>query len=310
MGFSFLVTHMIYFHAPFTAMGTPCELQLFAKHHAQAKRVAEQVISDIKRLEKRYSRYKTDSLLAKINRIACVGGQLSVDAETAGLLNYATTCYQQSDGLFDITSGLLRTLWRAEQQTLPEDHQLTEVLAHIGWDKVQWKNPVLRFLVPGMELDFGGIVKEYAVDRAAELCKKMGVTQGVINLGGDIRVIGPRDDGHAWTIGIRHPRNPEQLLHTIAMHQGALASSGDYERCLLLNGKRYSHVINPKTGWPVNYLASVSVVAELCIVAGSASTIALLKEEQGVAWLNHLGLPCSWVDLQGNAGGSLLSPPH
>ncbi len=298
---------MIYFHAPFTAMGTPCELQLFAKHHAQAKRVAKTVIIDIKRLEKRYSRYKTDSLLAKINRVACIGGKLSVDAETAGLLNYAETCYQQSDGLFDISSGLLRTLWRTDQTTLPEAHQLAALLTHIGWDKVHWQNPVLRFLVPGMELDFGGIVKEYAVDRAAELCKKAGVTQGVINLGGDIRVIGPRDDGQAWTIGIRHPRYPEQLLHTVAMHQGALASSGDYERCLMINGKRYGHVINPKTGWPVNYLASVSVMAELCVVAGSASTIAMLKEEQGVAWLNHLGLPYSWVDVQGNAGGTLLA---
>ena len=164
----------------------------------------------------------------------------------------------------------------------------------------------MSFLIPGMELDFGGIVKEYAVDRAAALCWSAGIRHGIVNLGGDIKIIGPRADGSPWRIGIRHPRRKDTVLETLSLHDGALASSGDYERCLIVDGVRYGHVLNPQTGWPVKCLASVSVVGEFCVVAGSASTIAMLKEDKGPAWLEGLGLPYCWVDVQGNTGGSLV----
>ncbi|NDD54426.1 FAD:protein FMN transferase, partial [bacterium] len=109
-----------------------------------------------------------------------------------------------------------------------------------------------------------------------------------INLGGDIKVLGPHPDGSPWAIGIRHPRNPSEIARTVYLKSGAMASSGDYERCILLGGRRYGHVLNPKTGWPVSHLASVSVVAEFCVVAGSASTIAMLMEEQGPSWLDAM----------------------
>ncbi|KJV06332.1 FAD:protein FMN transferase [Methylocucumis oryzae] len=295
---------MQYFHYTFKAMGTPCEIQLFAKTEAKAKRGAERVIADVKRLEQRYSRYRADSFLSKINRVAANSGKLKVDAETAALLNYAQTCYEQSDGMFDISSGLLRNAWRFDQNRLPEAELIEQLLARIGWHKLHWQEPVLEFLIPGMELDFGGIVKEYAVDRAVNICWQADIHHGVINLGGDIRLIGPRPDTGAWHIGIKHPR-ADGVLQSIALATGALASSGDYERCITINNQRYGHVLNPKTGWPVQYLASVSVVADLCVVAGSASTIAMLKEEQGPAWLNSLGLKHSWVTVQGEYGGNL-----
>jgi thiamine biosynthesis lipoprotein len=94
-------------------------------------------------------------------------------------------------------------------------------------------------------------------------------------------------------------------LDTLLLHDGALASSGDYERCITVKGIRYGHVLNPKTGWPVRHLAAVSVVGDFCVVAGSASTIAMLKEDKGAEWLNDLGLPCLWVDVQGEIGGSI-----
>jgi thiamine biosynthesis lipoprotein len=164
---------------------------------------------------------------------------------------------------------------------------------------------VLEFPMSGMEIDFGGIVKEYAVDRAAALCQGAGVRHGVINLGGDIKVIGPRADGSPWRIGIRHPRHKEAVMRTILLREGALASSGDYERCLIVDGVRYGHILNPKTGWPVRHLAAVSVIADFCVVAGSASTIAMLKEAGGPAWLESLGLPHLWVDVHGESGGSI-----
>jgi len=302
-------THLKYYRSEFKAMGTPCDIQLFASSKAEAKQAANLAIADVQRLETLYSRYKTDSFLSEINRVAATGGSIRVDDETACLLDYAVTCYEQSDGLFDITSGILRRAWKFDQGKLPEQSLIDELLEKVGWHKVVWKRPVLTFNVPGIEIDFGGVVKEYAVDRAGALCLSQGIKHGVVNLGGDIKVIGPRDDGSPWRVGIRHPRNKDELLDTLLLYEGALASSGDYERCILVNGLRYGHVLNPKTGWPVRYLAAVSVVGDFCVVAGSASTIAMLKESEGVNWLQDLGLPHLWVDVHGETGGSIGKKP-
>lgn len=286
-------------------MGSPCEIQLFAKSRTKAKRVADKAIADVQRLERRYSRFRGDSFLSKINRVAASGGRISVDPETAGLLNYAVTCYEQSDGLFDITSGLLRQAWRFDRDQLPDEAQIQRLLENIGWHKLIWKPPVLEFPHPGMELDFGGIVKEYAVDRAAGICRSAGVYHGVVNLGGDIHIIGPRGDGSPWRVGITHPRDKDKVFQTLLLSEGGMASSGDYERCIIVNGVRYGHVLNPKTGWPVAHLASVSVVGNLCVVAGSASTITMLKEDQGPDWLAAMDLAHLWIDVNGRTGGSL-----
>jgi len=295
------------YHFAFKAMGSPCDIQLFAETHGQAKKIANIVITDVRRLEAVYSRYRSDSFLSKINRVAAIGGSIKVNAETAGLLNYAQICYQQSDGLFDITSGILRRAWQFESDQLPDQFQILALLDKVGWHKLRWTDPVLEFPIPGMELDLGGVVKEYAVDRAAALCWEADVRHGIINLGGDIKVIGPRADGEPWHVGIRHPHDKEALMQTILLHEGALASSGDYERCIVVDGVRYGHVLNPKTGWPVRHLAAVSVVGDFCVVAGSASTIAMLKEDNGPAWLADLGLPHLWVDVNNEMGGTLIA---
>lgn len=287
-------------------MGSPCEIQLFTQYQLLARQIANIAIADIQRLEAKYSRYRSDSELSKINQIAAMSGSIDVDNETAGLLNYAVTCYEQSDGLFDISSGILRKAWRFDKGQLPKQQDIDVLLAHIGWHQLHWSAPTLEFPVPGMELDFGGIVKEYAADRAAELCKNAGALHGVVNLGGDVKIIGQRADGRPWRIGINHPRQPDALMQTLSLEQGAVASSGDYERCIVIDGVRYAHVINPKTGWPVKHLAAVSVVSDFCVIAGSASTIAMLKEKQGPAWLESMGLPYLWVDVDGYQGGSLL----
>ncbi len=287
-------------------MGSPCAIQLYAKTHKKAKQAANAAMADVRRLEGIYSRYRVDSFLSEINRIAECGGSISVDAETAGLLDYAATCHSESDGLFDITSGILRQAWDFKSDNIPSDTTIQNLLEKVGWHKLNWMAPVLEFQIPGMEIDFGGVVKEYAVDRAAAQCWEAGIRHGVVNLGGDIKIIGPHADGSPWRIGIRHPRRADAVLQTLQLHTGALASSGDYERCITLNGVRYGHVLNPKTGWPVRRMASVSVVGDFCVVAGSASTIAMLKEEKGPDWLDELGLYHLWVDMDGKVGGSLV----
>ncbi|MDP2180382.1 FAD:protein FMN transferase [Methylicorpusculum sp.] len=295
-----------HFNFNFKAMGSPCQIQLFAADSNAARTIAELALNDLQRLEQKYSRYREDSLLSDINRVADKGGRITLDAETAGLIDYANACYLQSDGLFDISSGILRKAWRFEQSRLPEPKMITSLLKRIGWDKVNWSPPDLIFSSSGMELDFGGIVKEYAADRVVTLCRQAGGRHGLVNLGGDVKIIGPRPDGYPWRVGIAHPRNRQALLKSLTLHQGAIASSGDYERCIVIDGKRYSHVLNPKTGWPVQHMTSVTVVSDHCVIAGSASTIAMLKSEEGPDWLEKLGLPYLWTDVLGRQGGSLL----
>ena len=295
------------FHFPFKAMGSSCEIQLYAASKNQAQDIANLAIADVHRIEQRYSRYRDDSVLTAINNTAEIAGSIDIDEETLALLNYANTCYQQSDGLFDITSGVLREAWDFKSQVIPQNNKIKALLPRIGWDKVTINGSVLKFSEPGMQLDFGGIGKEYAVDRAAGICQQHGLQHGLVDLGGDIKIIGPHADGRPWSVGIRHPRKTGQLMASINVSRGGVASSGDYERCIILNGKRYSHVLNPKTGWPVRGLASITVVAEQCVIAGSVTTISMLKEKQGKRWIKNLGLAYLWMDARGKIGGTLAS---
>ena len=301
------MSELTLFNYQFKAMGSPCQVQLYATDKSTAKSIADSVIGDIVRLEQKYSRYNPDSFLSEINRYAEAGKAIEVDPETASLLNYAVTCYEQSDGLFDITSGALRKIWKFTQNsnTLPNPKYIDKALKKIGWDKVRWANSKLSFSRTGMEIDFGGIVKEYATDRAAAMAAQLGVKHGLVNLGGDIKVIGSHPDGRAWQIGIQHPQKKEDIISAIGLTAGGMATSGDYERCILINGKRYGHILNPITGWPVQYFSSVTVVSNFCVLAGSASTIAMLKEENGAQWLTNLNLAHQWIDHEGNVGGSI-----
>jgi thiamine biosynthesis lipoprotein len=297
----------LYSHS-FQAMGTRCETQLYAKTAAEAARAATAVQADVERLEALYSRYRDTSFLSRINRIAAGGGSIEVDAETAHLLDYAATCHAESGGLFDITSGVLRRAWNFKGASLPQPEAIHVLMRHVGWNKLRWHSPhTLEFPEPGLELDFGGIVKEYAADRAATLCREHGAGHALINLGGDIRVVGPHPDGSPWRIAIRDPRAPDGVLQTLELFSGALASSGDYERCIVINGVRYGHILNPLTGWPVRHMAAVSVAADFCVVAGSAATIGMLLEEQGAQWLQQLALPHLWFDVNGTGGGDLIN---
>ena len=127
-----------------------------------------------------------------------------------------------------------------------------------------------------MELDFGGVGKEFAADRAAEELLRCGIERGMVNLGGDVRVLGPRQDGSPWAVGIAHPRKKGLAITTVSVMRGAVATSGDYERYFEKNGERYCHILNPRTGYPVTGIQGVSVLAESCLVAGSFCTVAML----------------------------------
>jgi len=289
----------------FSSMGCPCELQVEADAQL-AERAAAVVQAEVDRLDRKYSHYRDDSFVAMIGASADAGESIVVDNETADLLDFSAALHAQSGGKFDITAGALTRVWDLQSDRVPEASAIEHARSRCGWQRVEWARPNLRLPVPGMRLDLGGVVKEYAADRAAVLCRQIGVEHGIVDLGGDLAVIGAHADGSAWLAGIKAPRDTRQAIAQIELARGGLATSGDYERVMIVDGRRYSHIVDPLSGYPVASFASVSVVADSCLIAGAASTFGmLLGLDSGYAWLRDLGLPFLCIDADGNASGTL-----
>ena len=206
-----------------------------------------------------------------------------------------------SGGLFDITTGLLQSAWDFKAGRLPVESVLKDLLSHVGWPHVQRHDQHIGIDDPRVQLDFGGFGKEYAADRAAGVLIAAGVKSGFVDLGGDIRVLGAKPDASPWQFGIRHPRKAGEIVASIPMLGGALATSGDYERYFEKDGKHYCHILLPQTGWPVRYWQSVSVVAPLATTAGATCTIAMLKQESGLDFLRQSGFSFLAIDADGQS---------
>ena len=288
------------FHFSFDAMGSPNELQIWHDDERRARMLADTAIADVRRIEAKYSRYRGDSVTARING-AAGGAAVAIDAETYALLGYADRCHRLSAGRFDITSGVLRHAWdfRRSPPRLPDETEVAAVTALIDWPSVEWSPRSVRLPRRGMEIDFGGIGKEYAADRMATICHDSGAPHTLANLGGDVRAAGPQPDGSPWRVGISHPRHADAIMATVEIDGGAVATSGDYQRFFDLDGRRYCHIIDARSGRPVTHWQSISVLAPLCVLAGSCATIAMLLEEDGEAFLGREGVPYLAVDAAG-----------
>jgi thiamine biosynthesis lipoprotein len=279
-------------------MGSACEVVLAASSVHDAQRLAQMAIDEVLRIERKYSRYTTESLIANINQQAGLR-PVVCDDETWALLQYASKLHEQSQGLFDITSGVFRQAWDFQVPAIPSADKLDALRAKVGWHKVVLKDQSIALPSAGMEIDLGGFGKEYAADRAAQVLQAQGVVSGYVNLAGDMRFLGPKPTGEPWMIGIQDPRHANQVVATLPITQGGLATSGDYERYFELNGERYCHVLNPFTGRPVKYWRSVSVTAPAAVVAGCTSTMTMLKEEEGLAFLQATGFDFLAIDHAG-----------
>ena len=284
----------------FRAMASTHELLLAAPDRVHAERAARSAIADVERIEAKYSRYRDTSVVSAINRGAG-GPPVAIDAETAALLRYADACHRESSGRFDVTSGVLRRAWdfRRDPPRVPEAREIEALLPLVDWRGVAWNERTIRLPRAGMEIDFGGIGKEYAADRVATIAIDAGIAHGFVNLGGDVRVWGGRPEGAPWRVGIRHPRVEGESIGGIDLADGAVATSGDYERYFDAGGRRYCHILDATTGWPVQGWRSVSVAAPLCVVAGSGATVGMLLGDAAPEWLDAQGVDWLGVDAAG-----------
>ena len=295
-------------HFSFKAMGSFCEIQLFDETRIRAKNIVKQLVDEVARLEKKYSRFREDSFLNEINSSAGNKLGLAIDDETQSLFNHALNCFEQSSGLFDISAGALNEIWDFKKELVPSQSQIDVAQSHVGLNKISCKDCHIH-LPRDMQIDFGGIVKEYAADSVARLARSLGAEHGLVNLGGDFSVIGSQPGNKPWAVGISSPVSKSGIMAKIDLLEGGLASSGDYERFFMHEGLRYSHILNPMTGWPSSGLRAVSIAANLCSVAGSVATIAMLKSElEAKAWLKDSGLAYVYMDSKEKIGSAGLSP--
>ena len=272
----------------FNAMASPCEILLPSMSHQAALAIGTVAAQEAWRVEKKFSRYRDDSVTAWIHENR--GTTIEVDEETASLIDFARQCFDLSEGLFDITSGVLRRAWTFDgSDRIPDAAAIGRLLPLVGFDKLQWESP--RLLLPaGMELDFGGIGKEYAVDRAYELLAARNWTPFLVNFGGDLRANRPPPHG-PWQVGVERPDTDQEPTMVLDLEYGALATSGDSRRYLMKDGIRYGHILHPSTGWPVlGAPRSVTVAASSCTEAGLLATMALLQRGRARAFLEDQGV--------------------
>jgi thiamine biosynthesis lipoprotein len=255
-----------------------------------AQQILDVVASEAWRIERKYSRYRSDSVVQRIN--ASAGSEIAVDDECANLLDFAATLTRLSEGAFDITSGVLRKAWTFDGGDLvPSQAQIDDLLQSVGWHRIEWRRPVLR-LRAGMQIDLGGIGKEYAVDAAADLAEKIAPGLScLINFGGDVAVRNARQDGTAWRVGIESCARMGSAERVVRLSRGALATSGDSRRFVFRGGHRYSHILDARTGWPVrNAPHSVTVAADTCTQAGTITTLAMLQGPDAERMLRASGM--------------------
>jgi thiamine biosynthesis lipoprotein len=278
--------------ARFRAMGSPCEVLAESSDAAGFTRVAQLVAHDALRIEHKFTRFGHHGVLALLRRHA--GRRVWLDAEAAQLIGIAADWHARSGGLFDITCGVLQRLWHFEDADAPPTASaVAAALERVGFHRLRWDPPALM-VPPGIEIDLGGLGKEYAVDRAHDLLAAQLDAPSLVNFGGDLRATRPPRLGH-WRIGIESAAGSRAGGRVIDLSSGALATSGDAHRHIERGGRRYGHILDPRTGWPVpDAPSAVSVAAGTCVESGMLAKLALLHGAGAADFLASVGAR-GWV---------------
>jgi len=263
----------------------------------QAEKVLDDAIVEMQRLEALLSAHVAGSDVYRINNAR--GEQVSVSAETIEVLAVAEEAFRKSNGAFDVTIGAVLKLWGfgTDDRRVPSAAELLEVMAGVGFANVEFsrEDQWVRLKHPGTRLDFGGVAKGYIVDRAAEFISSRGIRHAVVDAGGDVRIVGGRPNIPRWRgarparVGVQDPVTRANLIAVVSVMDAAVLTSGDYERYFMEDGVRYSHIIDPRTGRPVQGLSSVTIVASKAAVADALATaVMVLGPEAGMSLIEAL----------------------
>ncbi len=269
----------------FQALGTNCSVKFRLADERAALGFAAEALGWIGAFEAKFSRYRSDSMLSAINRKAGEGW-VEIDEEMEHMLGLAESLFRRTDGIIDSTLLPLQMVWdwRKIRVKLPEKRDVEAALSLTGWKKVERRAGKVRLPERGMGLDFGGFGKEYAVDHLARMAADHGITDVLIDLGRDIFAKGGSGIHPFWHVGIEDGNHPGTCWGGLGVRDKAVSASGDYARFFTHNGVRYGHILDPRTGWPVNNgMRAVTVIAGSCIEAGAYSTaVFVLGSQEGL----------------------------
>jgi FAD:protein FMN transferase len=280
-----------FWQVDFRSLGSACGLFFAAPGLTEAGAYSRAALHWLARFEARWSRYLADSHLSLINRRAG-GDWTETDQELEVLLELCAHYHFSTRGIFDATSLPLSRLWdwRQPHPELPAPQAVAAARALVGWEKVEREKGRVRLAMPGMELDLGGVGKEFAVDCVAGLAAGFGISRAMVDLGGDIAVLGEPPEGGSWYIGLEDPQDNTRSFCGIRLRGGsAVATSGDYRRRFESGGKTYGHIIDSRSGYPVAHgTRACTVIAPRCTTAGLLSTTAMvLGGQEAVALIDR-----------------------
>jgi thiamine biosynthesis lipoprotein len=278
----------------FRAMGTLCQVTFYPTDSRVAgEQFKAATIRWVAEFEARYSRFLPDSLISLINQSAGKNW-VELDEEADRLLALCHELFFLTRGAFDPTAMPLIKLWnwKATPPVIPSDADIHATKQIVGWNKVQRRKGAIYLPREGMSIDLGGIGKEYAVDRVMQIAAQHGISNVLVDFGQDLCMRGAPPSKPAWHIGLEDPATPGKCWVSLAVRDRAVATSGDYLRNFQINGRRYGHIIDPRTGYPVdNGCRAVSVIAPNCTIAGILSTSAfILGPTEGLNLIgNYMG---------------------
>ena len=274
-------------------MGTFARVVVVADTEPQAYSAIDAAFEKINAIEKCMSDYDPDSLLSKVNKEA-FETPVAVDEELFEVLSASIEYSRLSGGAFDITVGPVVQLWRKAKETgtAPTDEQLQRAKESVGYQNLilDVENHTVQFAKEGMFLDLGGIAKGYAVDKAVEILKNAGLKGGMVDIGGNLRCFGtPANHIKHWYIGLQDPAHDENILLKLKMNDRAVATSGDYRRFVVVNGQKYSHIINPATANSAQSLSSVTIITSTAMAADAFSTIvSVMGDKKGLGLIESI----------------------
>ena len=270
-------------------MGTRITVELFHADPSIARRGVDMVFSEMRRIDNSMSPYIESSELAQLNKEAH-RGPYRVSKELFHLIQRSQEFSRKTQGAFDITFASVGFLYDYRNAIKPDESERIRATSLINYRNLvlDEEQSSITFTKPGVRIDLGGIAKGYAVDRCIKLLKELGISQALVTAGGDSRIIGDRW-GRPWTVGVRNPRDPDEVIAVIPLQDVALSTSGDYQRYFEEDGIRYHHIINPQSGKSARELQSVTIIAPDATTTDALSTsVFVLGVEAGLALINSL----------------------
>ena len=285
-------------------LGSPFEVTVVAKDDVEGEYFCEMAITEVKRIENLISDWIPETQISKVNQNAGIKA-VKVDEEVFNLVNRALQISKLTDGAFDISYASMDKIWKFDgsMKEMPSKETIAQSVARVGYQNVilDKKEQTIFLKNKGMKLGLGGIGQGYIADKIKELLINKGCSAGIVNVSGDINTWGMQLDGTPWTVGIVNPMNKQKVFATFPLIDSAVETSGSYEKYVTFNGKRYSHIIDPRTGFPATGIVSVSVFAKKTELADALATaIFVMGKEVGLNRINQLpGIECIIVDDKG-----------